>query len=465
MESLREAASTYRLIVTRRNASEILLLPDGSGWALPRVEIRPQQRLAEQLTAEASKASGVEAYCLLILNLPPCSPDGEAKCAVMESARQNDKAPTGTYWVPRTAAGSCVEAREARLIREALDELNVYATNKKPGPFARPGWLRELFRWTQEQVAPFGLRLTGSFRQLNASPAFSLIRLETNDGALWFKATGAPNLHELPITLSLARLFPGNLPTVLGVHETWNGWLSEEVAGTTLDQIGDPISWERVARNLAELQIASIQEHGELLKAGCQDLTLARLVNLIDPFLGRMAELMAAQEKESPAPLTDSQLSFLARHLSEACFRLEKLGFSDTVGHMDFNPGNVVISQERCVFLDWAEACLTTPFVTFEHLREHARRHSVHGVDASAKINAAYLQPWRSFLSPAEIAEALALSPLIAVFAYAVAGSAWRSLETIHDRAQAGYLRSLTRRMYHEAARAVLRSEPCPICL
>jgi len=62
-----------------------------------------------------------------------------------------------------------------------------------------------------------GVRLTGKFRQLNASPTFSLIRLETNGVALWFKATGKPNEHELAIALSLARLFPRYVPRVLGL--------------------------------------------------------------------------------------------------------------------------------------------------------------------------------------------------------------------------------------------------------
>ena len=41
MESLRDAAHTYRLIVTRRQASEILLLADPSAWSLPQLKFIP----------------------------------------------------------------------------------------------------------------------------------------------------------------------------------------------------------------------------------------------------------------------------------------------------------------------------------------------------------------------------------------------------------------------------------------
>jgi len=64
---------------------------------------------------------------------------------------------------------SCGDAERARRSR-IIEELESYTRGEKLGPFARPGWLRELFTWTQKQVAPLGLRVTGGFRQLNASP-------------------------------------------------------------------------------------------------------------------------------------------------------------------------------------------------------------------------------------------------------------------------------------------------------
>src|SRR2546427_557586 len=171
---------SYRLIVTRRKASEILLSQDGSGWTLPRVGIRPRQRVAEQLVSELHGEWGLETYCLFVPNAGTSAPNGaETKCAVMESVRHNDEAPAGTCWMPPSTAADCSDAREAAAIRESLQELDSYLRGEKTGPFARPGWLRELFRWTEEQVAPLGMRVTGGFRQWNASPTFSLVRMET----------------------------------------------------------------------------------------------------------------------------------------------------------------------------------------------------------------------------------------------------------------------------------------------
>jgi len=123
MESLHSTGDSYRLIVTRRNASEILLLQNGSGWALPRVEIQQQQRVAEQLASEAGRGWGLEAYCLFVSTPRTSGRSAEAKCAVMESVSHNDKAPAGTYWMPTAEAVGCSDPGEAEAIRESLGEL------------------------------------------------------------------------------------------------------------------------------------------------------------------------------------------------------------------------------------------------------------------------------------------------------------------------------------------------------
>jgi len=379
----------------------------------------------------------------------------------MESVRQNDKAPAGTCWMRPSAAADSSDEKEGAAIRESLEELDSYLRGERPGPFARPGWLKELFQWVEDQISPLGLRLTSGFRQWNASPTFSLVRLETNEGALWFKATGEPNSHELPVSLLLARLFPGHVPRILGVHPFWNGWLTAEASGTALDEISDCSTWERVAGELAELQIASIGRSSELLEGKCKDLRLPEILKFIDPFLTRMAELMAAQEKRSPAPLANSEIASLAEGLKESFSLLQSFGLPDTLGHMDCNPGNILVSPDRCVFLDWAEGCVTNPLITFEYLRQHFGRSAPPQPSAIERLTAAYVRHWASFYPPEGLRRALEISPLVGVFVYAIASDLWRSPASQCPPEHAGYLRSLTRRMYREAVRAAERSELC----
>ncbi|MGC2331866.1 MAG: phosphotransferase, partial [Candidatus Acidiferrales bacterium] len=221
-------------------------------------------------------------------------------------------------------------------------------------------------------------------------------------------------------------------------------------------------AWRHAAEELAELQIASIGKTTDLLETvRMKDLRVPRLREGIRPFLARMSELMAAQQKPTPAPLVESELGRLAQELKEACTLLESFGLPNTLGHLDFNPGNVLVSEDRCVFLDWAEACVTNPLLTFEYLREHMVRKGIPAPAAGECLSTAYLRPWMSFYSPEELRRALAVSPIVAVLAYSLANDWWRSPDLVRDPKRSGYFRSLTRRMYREAIRATERSELC----
>lgn len=446
----------FKLIIVRRHGSEILLCSKDSRLALPSVEILAYERQALQLTTKVRHTTGMKVDCLFLPEITaPKSNESTTRYAVMETVDDDGQSPIGCHWVRRGGDISQKEysSSDADAISQSLRQFELNATTSKAGPFTKTGWVRELLAWTQKQLDTAELRLNGNFQQFNASPNFSLIRLETNETAVWFKATGEPSAHELGVTLRLAQLFPLSLPRVLGVHQSWNGWLSEELSETTLDQFPDLLVWESAAEQLAQLQVASIGRSSALIDARCKDLRLSRLADFVPAFLERMAFLMSLQEKQSPAALTASQLDSLGTRLLNSLFLLHRIGLPDTLGHMDFNPGNIVVSGNRCVFLDWAEGCVTHPLFTLEYLLEHARRCLPETKSAPVRIATAYVRPWRALFSLDDLRKALQVSPLLAVFACALATTNWQSPDLSGGFRQAGYLRSLARRMYHEAAR------------
>lgn len=450
---------TYRLIVTRRNTSEILLRFHGNAWSLPSVHIAQGQRIAEQLGTALDAQCGYRGYCLYV----PALAAGLSSCAVMEVAASDEIAPAGNCWKPREVAtnSSFVPNEDRILIDKSIEELNSARQRPNEAPFARPGWLSELFVWAKQQLDPLGVRLTGAFTQLNSSPAFSLIRLETHDSAVWFKAAGGPNRHELAVTTCLARLFPRYVPELLGVHTAWNGWLACEASGRTLNHGAELPLWLKAAEDLAQLQIGSIGKQAELLESSCRDLRIPRLVELVDPFVDRTRELMSAQETEMPARLTDTEVTFLGACLKQACSLFAGLDFPDTLGHLDLNPGNIVVSSAPSVFLDWAEGCVTNPLLAFEYFREQFRRNCSKDTQAAGALAAAYKRPWQPFFCPDALNKAMMISPLVAVFAYAVGIRTWQSREVVLQPSVAGYFRSLARRMYRETAQIAERREPC----
>src|SRR5467141_3139394 len=78
----------YRLIVLRRDGSEILLSSSGSGSSLPWVQVSPRKRIAQQLVTELNGEWGLKAYCLFIPSL--ITPERNAQpgnYAVLESIK------------------------------------------------------------------------------------------------------------------------------------------------------------------------------------------------------------------------------------------------------------------------------------------------------------------------------------------------------------------------------------------
>ena len=92
----------------------------------------------------------------------------------------------------------------------------------------------------------------------------------------------------------------------------------------------------------------------------------------------------------------------------------------DTLGHSDFNPGNIIVGPERCTFLDWAEAYVGHPFLTFEYFLAHLRKDYPQLAPLESELRASYSRIWSSVASPEQIAQAYSFSPLVAVYAYAV---------------------------------------------
>src|SRR5260370_32046650 len=164
-----------------------------------------------------------------------------------------------------------------------------------------------------------------------------------------------------------------------------------------------------------------------------------------------MADLMKQQTKVPPAILSRKELSGLSATLKDALHCLAASRMPDTLGHSDFNPGNIIVGPQRCVFIDWAEAHVGHPFMTFEYFLAHLRKDYPHFVPFESDLRAVYSHIWNSIASPDQVAEAYLYSPLVAVYAYAVSSGAWGDPERLKVPGFQGYLRSLTRRIKQES--------------
>lgn len=452
-----DKSSLCRLIVLDRSRSQLLLTMHQDGWDLPGVTVWPHERPTRDANAMVRFRYGITAYCLFEIR------SNGSLYEVMETMFALRHLPEGAIWVSLSslALEAFRDNGSFEAITSALHEIDAYASQVKPGPFARFGWMQELLRWAQEQVAPRGFQLTAEFCQVHASPEFALVRLDAQPSSFWFKAAGEGNRSEVTITAKLAELFPGQVPAVVAVHAPWSGWLMEEAEGQLLESCDYPKAWGQAAERFALLQISSLGFHTELLAVEAQDLRLARLMKSLHPFLDAAADWMLVQQSTAVPALNKGELRNIEVHIEEAASALSALGIPDSLGSLDLNPGNVVISSEGCVFLDWAAAYVGHPFLALEYLRAHFVKARDNNNRRDAFLTEAYLSPWHSLFPTEVISRAIQLTPLLAVFAYAIGTEVWSDPKARENQQAAGFLRSLVRRMQRESLRLTPWRAPC----
>lgn len=453
--SHRAPQDLYRILVIRESGSELLVASERPPFTLPCVEIPRWERVAENVIAAVRKRYGISAICLFTPDLSATTSGEQPLYQVMETREAGTAVSDEMRWLPLDSISDQSFADEQDLVAATgtLRQIAEFQNGEVTHPFGRPQWIEQLLVWIQYGIEPYGLCLTGKFRQLNASPTFALLRFETNGQAVWFKAVGEPNLREFPISVTLSRLFPGFVPTVIATHPAWHGWLTTEFPGSTLDEVSDACAWQQAARTMAELQVGSVEKTDQLLKAGCRDLRITSLLALVGPFMEAIAQLMEQQRKIPPPILNRNELQMLGGGITDALSAWMQLNIPDTLGHLDFNPGNILCSAEQCVFLDWAEAYVGPPFLTLEYLREHLVRLRKEDIHLGADVVKPYETVWRRIISPEIVSAALDLAPVLAVFAYAAGAESWRDPAKLREPKIAAFFRSLTRRMQVEIQR------------
>ena len=283
--------------------------------------------------------------------------------------------------------------------------------NHSSGPFAKPGFLFEIMDWAQKEIAPLGLTLTGRFRQLNASPTFSLIRFETDGPALWFKAVGEPNLREFSITRNLSQMFPTFLPRLIATQTHWSAWLTTETQGKHPEEGTEIGVWKAVVQTLADLQIASFGKTFRCLDAGCTDVRICTLLQLADPFLEVMTELMGLQTKNPPAPLSRNELLALGVPLKDALGDSQNCEIPNALNHLDFNPGNIIVSEHSPHILGLGRSWCRTSLPHIPIPRGASAPASPAQRNVEEELLTTYTRNWRSFAAPTEIADAVARAP------------------------------------------------------
>ena len=419
--SQEQELENWRILLFARRGDEMLLFRTPSGFRLPELQIPRWQRIAVHLNAEAKRVWGLDTVALFPLKLHLSDTSRAPLYHAMEACHSGDISRIAPRCVSVSSldANSFVDSRDFVAVQQGM-ELEGVTAGEQP-PFSQFGAFDKLCEWVRTQLESRALHWNGRFTQLQASGFFALVRFETDGHAVWFKAVGRPNEHEFLITTTLAARFPKFVPTILATLESCNGWLMDEVEGTLLLHSLEILDWEKAVVSLAELQIASISSSDEILSSGACDLRTWRLQKEVDPFFLLMRNLMRLQTKTTPPPLSETALVRLQSDLESVLSQFVRSEIPESLLHLDANPGNIIVTSSGCTFLDWAEAAIGNPFLTFQHVLEFFRQAHPDQPEQETFLAAAYANRWRRVVDGEQIEEAMHLIPAVAAFAQAVA--------------------------------------------
>jgi Phosphotransferase enzyme family len=432
----------YRLFLVSAQPSHFLAFREGLCWRVPRLSIPKRARSTEQLHRAVHDSFGLH---IIVLDFPATEfPD--TRCVVAElHLGQVPHHLTSVPW--EQICEEDLREREKEAIRSILAG--------ERGPLSRPGWIEEAIEWVQSAIPRATVQRNG-IRQYSAGGGFALLRFAMRDGrACWLKATESPNRHEFSVTRLLAEICPEALPPLLASRPDWNAWVMEDAGKPNEGDARLPLL-EHAVSTLASLQQVCGTKCSELFDAGAYDLRLGSLRSGVPDLIEYLSLAMDHQTSTRAPRLTKGRLLEMGELLKSACDCMEGLCVPDTLVHNDMNPGNVLYDGSRCVFLDWCEVAVGSPFLTFEHLSLLASSEV-----ERIRLRDIYRNCWRDSLSPRQIERAFDLAPLLAIASYLYGRGDWLASPRRNDPRFESHARSLARHIDRETHATSMQEVLC----
>ena len=210
----------------------------------------------------------------------------------------------------------------------------------------------------------------------------AIVRVPTAEGDAWFKENSPAGAFEPALTELLAQLRPEALPETIA----WEGpRILTRDAGprlrNVLDAGRDAPSWEEILPLYAELQIEFMVVADQALELGAPDDRPELLPDRYAALGGNRQDIVRAAAERIAGTIPA------------------------TVAHMEAHDGNIFVRDGRPVFIDWAEAVVTHPFLgPLLMLRSTTDRYNLEpGSPDVERLRDAYLEPFTSFAPMPEL--------------------------------------------------------------
>jgi hypothetical protein len=290
-----------------------------------------------------------------------------------------------------------------------------------------PVWQKKAHEWIHSEAERQSIHINGAIEQPHMYPWSTVMRIPTNEGTLFFKATAAETMYESALTQKLAEWSPDCMPELVAV-DTAHGWMLMRNGGEQLRASIRPTQnikpWEPVIKQYAELQIGLAEHVSEILALGIPDHRPAVLPARLAQLLTDKEILLIDQEKGLTSD-EFQQVQNLTSRFEQICAELSAFGIPDSLNHGDFHDGNVLLKNGRITFFDWGDASVTHPFVSlrtfFVSIEISLKLDDYTFTTEMSGLLDRYLEPWQKFASQDALLAAYRFSKPVASIAKALA--------------------------------------------
>lgn len=282
-----------------------------------------------------------------------------------------------------------------------------------PTIWRRRTWRARAIAWIQRRLRERDLASAGQIEQIHVRDWSTVLRVPTDRGVVYFKATWPPQRYEAAVTSALARWRPADVGVVVATDPR-RGWLLIDDAGTKLREIlakrRDLAHWRRVLARYAELQLATARHVAELLRLGLPD---RRSSVLREPY-ERLLDERGLLRIGLPEGLTRAnvrRLRALVPVVREWC---DELGgaIPNTIQHDDLHDGQIFVRDGTYRILDWGDAVVSHPFYSMTvALRSIAYTFELkENSPELRRLLAIYLDPFTAVATAKQVRESYAIA-------------------------------------------------------
>ena len=358
-------------------------------------------RIVEHINAEMRRQLGFEIWTL------KCAARGEDsgnawRIFIAVARESGASSPSGSQWLERERVLSANFANPSinQVIRAWFADLD--SPSELRAPWEAIGWHAAACEWIGSQLASLGFTIQCPIVQQRAWGLSCTMKVGTENGDVYFKATPPFMAHEGLAMQAVADRCPELLPSPLAI-EPERGWLlMQDYGSEMLHECPDITHWEEALCLFSQAQVDQVERVHQWLSLNIPDRRLGRMVEMIDPLIASCSQMLTGGANGlSDAELGD--LRSLSMPLKLMCARLADFGVPHTLVHGDLG-GNILIRDGGYTFFDWTDVCISHPFFEMATISAAYFDESVlkDSPDADARLRDAYLEPW-SELQPMDV--------------------------------------------------------------